>query len=121
MVDGYILTHDQSQNCRLQNTIPNPKPCFRHHKQHSEKAVVEYIEDTGDDKVYCDTLDFEMRNYDSAIDGHPSAESHIAASENLVLMIEKVLNDSFVNSYEEEITDEFTETESAEETTEYYY
>ena len=43
MVDGYIPTHDLSQNCRLQNTIPNPKPCFRHHKQHSEKAVVKCI------------------------------------------------------------------------------
>ena len=67
-----------------------------------EKAVSEYIDDTGDSKVYCDTLDFEMRNYTSAIDGHPSAQSHIAASENLTSMITDIFNNNFISSYEKD-------------------
>ena len=65
-----------------------------------EKAVKAYKEETGDNKVYCDTLDFEMRNYGTVIHNHPSAESHIKASERLTVMIEEILNNKFVSSYE---------------------
>lgn len=65
-----------------------------------EKAVKAYKEETGDNKVYCDTLDFEMRNYATVIHSHPSADSHIKASEKLTVMIEDILKNQFVCSYE---------------------
>ena len=65
-----------------------------------EKAVKAYKEETGDNKVYCDTLDFEMRNYATVIHSHPSADSHIKASEKLTIMIEDILKNQFLSSYE---------------------
>lgn len=70
-----------------------------------ENAVMEYINETGDNKVYCDTLDFEMRNYLSVIDGHPSSESNIIAGKNLSYMIQDIINGNFVSSYERVVSE----------------
>ena len=83
-----------------------------------ELAVKEFTEETEDKKVYCETLDFEMRSYTSAIDGHPCAESHEIAAENLTNMILNILDGNFISSFEE-TTDDITEDSSESETTEY--
>lgn len=78
-----------------------------------ETAVKEYTEETADTKVYCTTLDFDMGNNGTVINGHPNEQANITASENLTEIITKIQSGTFKSSYENALFDETTTRTSA--------